>query len=314
MKRKIVIRSIIALVSVVALLAIGAVAYIYLAPESAAQTFFNFERWNAGLVRKEIVLADGNHYVYLEGGRGEPLILLHGFGGNKDNFDRTAKFLTPHYRVIIPDHLGFGESDKPADADYSPTAQAKRLHVLADALGAGSFHIGGNSMGGQIALTYAELYTADVRSLWLIDPAGVWSAPKSEVRTLIETTGHNPLLVTNEDEFIQLVPFVMADPPFVPRPIMNVLAKERIDNFELEKKIFTQISTDSLEERVRGLTAPTLIVWGDQDRTINVATAEILHGLLPNSHVIIMPDIGHLPMIERPQQTADDYLRFRGSL
>jgi pimeloyl-ACP methyl ester carboxylesterase len=57
-----------------------------------------------------------------------------------------------------------------------------------------------------------------------------------------------------------------------------------------------------------------LIVWGDQDRAIHVATAEILHKLMPASQVIILPGIGHLPMLERPRQTADDYLRFRASL
>ena len=141
----------------------------------------------------------------------------------------------------------------------------------------------------------------------------MWSAPASELRKIIEETGHNPLLAQNEDDFAKLFPLVMHDPPFIPRPMMNVIAQERIRNFALEQRIFKQVAEDSLEERVRGLTTPTLIVWGDRDRTINVATAEVLHKLLPNSQVIIMPEIGHLPMIERPQQSADDYLRFRAT-
>ena len=92
---------------------------------------------------------------------------------------------------------------------------------------------------------------------------------------------------------------------------MNVLARERIRNFDLEQRIFKQIAGDSVEQRVNGLATPSLIVWGDQDRLIDVATADILHKLLPKSQVIIMPGIGHVPMIERPRQTADDYLRFR---
>jgi len=60
----------------------------------------------------------------------EPLLLLHGLGDNKDNITRIARFLTPRYRVIIPDHIGFGESSHPMEADYTPPAQAERLHAL----------------------------------------------------------------------------------------------------------------------------------------------------------------------------------------
>lgn len=296
------------------LLIVAAIGFIYLAPERAVTTFIGVERWRAGLERKEISLSDGTHYVYLEGGDGEPLMLLHGFGGNKDNFVRTARFLTSKYRLIIPDHMGFGESSHPADADYSPNAQAERVHTLAKLLGFTKLDLGGSSMGGQIALSYAVLYPNEVRSLWLIDTAGVWSAPESEVRKIIRETGKNPLLARNEEEFAALFPLVMKKAPFIPRPMMNILARERIGNFDLEQKIFSQIAADSIEDRVRGLATPTLIVWGDKDRTINVATAEMLHNLMPNSKVVIMPDIGHLPMVEDPQQSAEDYLQFRAKL
>lgn len=71
---------------------------------------------------------------------------------------------------------------------------------------------------------------------------------------------------------------------------------------------------DSIEKRITGMTTPTLIVWGENDRVINVATAEILHKLMPNSKVILMPGTGHFPMFERPEQSAEDYLLFRASL
>jgi pimeloyl-ACP methyl ester carboxylesterase len=169
-------------------------------------------------------------------------------------------------------------------------------------------------MGGQIAMSYAALHPTEVASLWLLDPGGVWSAPASELRKVLAETGQNPLMAKNEDEFAQIFAFVMSDPPFIPRPLLDVMAQERIKNFSLEKRIFQQIAADSLEARVTGMRTPTLIVWGDQDRAIHVATAGILHKLMPASQVIILPGIGHLPMLERPRQTADDYLRFRASL
>lgn len=302
-----------AIAAALAVIAVAVPAFIYLAPERALHVAVAAERSRSRLERKQIDLADGQHWVYLEGGRGEPLLLLHGFGADKDNFTRVARFLTPHYRVIVPDLIGFGESAHPANADYAPSAQAERVRALVQALGITTVHIGGSSMGGQIAMTYAASHPTEVKSLWLIDPAGVWSAPESELQRMMRESGRNPLMARSDDEFAAVVSFVMTDPPFMPRPMLNVMARERMRNFDLETRIFTQVRSDSIETRIAGLNTRTLIVWGEKDRAINVATADILHKLLPNSQVITLPGIGHLPMLEQPRKSAGDYLAFRQS-
>ncbi|MDH5349363.1 MAG: alpha/beta hydrolase [Betaproteobacteria bacterium] len=296
-----------------AAVAIG-VYLFYSAPQRALRAAIAYERHAAGLERRELVLPDGLRYVYLEGGRGAPLLLLHGFGANKDNFVRVAKYLTPHYRVIAPDHIGFGESSHPAKADYAPRAQAERLHVFARQLGLSRLHLGGNSMGGHIALTYAARYPKEVESLWLLNAAGVWSAPPSELRRRAAQTGDNPLTIENEDEFAALVSMVTARPLMIPRPILDVLAQERIRNFALEERIARQLAADSVEERIRGLAVPSLIVWGAEDRVLHPGSAGILQMLLIRSEVIVMRNVGHLPMIEEPEASALDYLRFRAGL
>ena len=108
----------------VAAVVLAVVGFVYLAPETALRYAVDAEHGRAGLTRREIDLPGGLHYVYLEGGRGEPLMLLHGFGADKDNFTLAARFLTPHFRVIVPDHIGFGESAHPQDADYAPAGAA----------------------------------------------------------------------------------------------------------------------------------------------------------------------------------------------
>ncbi|NRR31659.1 alpha/beta hydrolase [Oxalobacteraceae bacterium] len=275
----------------------------------------SWDRHSAGLERKEIVLANGLRYVYLEGGKGEPLMLLHGFGGNKDNFVRTAQYLTPHFRVILPDHIGFGESAHPPQADYSPTAQAERIRALAQALGIQKVHLGGNSMGGHIALAYAARAPEEVASLWLLSSAGVWkNAPPSEVFETIAKGQRNPLIIKNEDDYARLIPVIMNDPPFMPRFAMNALAQERINNAQLEERILPELYKDPVDERIQGLATPALIVWGEQDRVIHPGTAEVMHKLMPRSQVIIMPGVGHVEMVERPKQSAEDYLNFRAAL
>jgi pimeloyl-ACP methyl ester carboxylesterase len=282
--------------------------------DKLARLALTLQRRRSGLTRKEIVIPGGLHYAYLEGGRGEPLLLLHGFGANKDNFTPVARYLTPHYHVIAPDHIGFGESSHPPDAAFAAPAQAARLRAFMKALGFERFHLGGSSMGGQISLTYSALYPGEVGSLWLLDSGGVWSAPKSERQKIVEAGGRNPLMARTEEEFAQILPFVMNKPPHVPRFMLNALARERIRNFALEERIYNQDVAHQMESHIAGLSIPTLIVWGKADRSHNVAAAEILHGLLPNSEVIVLPDAGHLPMIEQPERCAADYLKFQQAL
>jgi pimeloyl-ACP methyl ester carboxylesterase len=296
---------------VLAVIVITVVGFVYIVPENAGRLLLNMQRAQAGLDRKEIQLAGNLHYVYLEGGKGEPLLLLHGFGADKDNFTPVAAYLTTRYRVIIPDHIGFGESSHPVDADYSPPEQARRLRAFARALDVTSLHMGGSSMGGHIAMTYAALYPEEVKSLWLLDPGGVWR--KGDALTTMETTGQNPLLIRKEEDLVMLFQLAMSSPPYIPRPILTMLARQRIKNYELEQRIFKEMVTDSVEQRITGLPTPALIVCGSDDRLLNVETSKILNKLMPRSQVIVMQNIGHLPMLENPKQSAQDYLRFRVS-
>ena len=308
-----IVKAIAALVGVVV---IGITGTIMVAPEGTAAFLVDVKRGLGDLEQKEITLPSGLTYVYLESENtdADTLVLLHGFGADKDNFTESAPYLKD-FHLIVPDHIGFGESSKPNPADYTPTAQAKRLHELFSELNLDrKIHMGGSSMGGHIAMTYAALYPAEVKSLWLLDPGGVWSAPKSEVMEIIEETGKNPLTAKTEDEFRDVFDIVMSEPPFVPGFVLDQMAKKRIDNFELEQDIFVQIKSDSVEERVTGLETPTLLVWGVEDRVLNVGATDVLEQLMQNVTTIKMEGIGHLPQLEAPKQTAEDLKAFIAGL
>lgn len=295
--------------------ALVAAAIRYVFPGIALSIGLDFERTKAGLVERSVVLPDGTRIAYLEGGRGDPLVLLHGFGADKDNFTPIAPFLVGQYRIVVPDLPGFGSSSHDPAADHSPLAQAARMSAFCRAIGIARAHVGGNSMGGQIALTWAAARPAEVQSLWLLDPAGIWSAPDSELAKRYRGTDRNPLMVSSEEEFDALISLATTTRPTnVPRFLQDVMARRRIANRPLEERIFKQIAADSIEARIAGLKQSTLIVFGAQDRVIDPATAAILHGLLPRSHVVLMPGVGHLPMIEQPAAAASDYIRFRDSM
>lgn len=299
------------LLSLFVLAVIAMVAILHLAPERSMRLYFAVKRNKANLVTRQITMPDGLRYAYMEGGAGEPLLLLHGFGANKDNFLSVSRLLTRRYHVICLDQIGFGESDHPSDISYEAQDQAERLHAFVQALGFETIHFGGNSMGGLVAMTYAAMYPSEVKSLWLLAPAGVWSVPESDFARFMKSTGRNLLLVKEESDYPKALAFATEKPLSVPRPILKVLARERIRNLSVEENIFTALSTESIERRVDGLSVPALIVWGAQDRVLHPASADVLHKLLPNSKVILMQGVGHLSMVERPEQCVKDYLAFR---
>ena len=285
---------------------------------NTTQKLVQYERNKSALDVKALTLASGDTLVYAENRNvtGEPLLLIHGFGGNKDNFTRIADKLEG-YHLIIPDLLGFGNSSKPMAADYRADAQATRLHELMQAKGlASNIHIGGNSMGGAISVAYAAKYPTEVKSLWLIDSAGFWSAglPKSLEGATLE---NNPLLIDNKEDFYKMYNFVMYKPPYIPKSVKAVFAQERLNNKQLDAKILEQIVMDNVEERAEIIAEykiPTLVVWGDEDQVIKPETVELIKEIIPQAQVITMPNIGHVPMIEAVKQTADDYKNFRVNL
>ena len=285
---------------------------------NTTQKIIQYERNKSDLEVKSLTLTSGDKMVYAENGNlaGEPLLLIHGFGGNKDNFTRIADKLEG-YHLIIPDLLGFGDSSKPMTADYRADAQATRLHELMQAKGLTSnTHVGGNSMGGAISVAYAAKYPKEVKSLWLVDTAGFWSAgvPKSLEGATLE---NNPLLINSKEDFYKMYDFIMYKPPYIPKSVKAVFAQERINNKALDAKILQQIITDNVEERAKIIAKyniPTLVVWGDKDQVIKPETTKLIKEIIPQAQVIIMPDVGHVPMVEAVKDTANDYKAFRDGL
>ena len=301
------------------LLVLAAFAVVYgvfdfFFPARFAEAALGAERSAAGLQRRETSIP-GFNVVYLEGGQGKPLLLLHGFGADKDNWTRVARYLTPRFHVYAVDLPGYGESTRPAAAEADIGHQLLYVSEIAAALGLDHFDLGGNSMGGWIAGAYAAAHPEQVNSLWLLAPAGVSTAQDSDLVKIVKKGGHVPLIAQTPQEYEELLDFVFVHRPYVPHAVISVLAQRAAQDYDFNQKVFAELVDDApLEPQLKNLPTPTLIVWGDHDRALNYSGAEILHQLLLNSQVIIVPDMGHLPMLEAPAQTAADYIKFRDSL
>lgn len=300
------------------LTAIGGMAALYgFKPETFVDVAVGAERWASGLERKEIV-AGGLRVVYLDnGGTGESLVLVHGFGGDKDNWVRVARPFKSRYRIIAPDLPGYGESESPVDVHYRIEDNVERLHALAQALGLKRAHFGGNSMGGHIVAAYAAKYPNEVGSLWLVANAGVKTAPKSELQERLAKGGTNPLVATTNRQYRELIGFVMSQPPYLPQKVIDVMADRAVRASALRERQFAELvaaDAPALEDTIRGLPIPTHILWGQEDRALSVGAVDVLKSLLPMASSTVLPGIGHLPMLEAPDLAAEDYFAFRDRL
>lgn len=267
-------------------------------------------RKSAGLSKK-VIEVEKYLIHYLEGGQGETILLLHGFGANKDNWPRFAEPLTENYHVVAVDLPGFGESSK-IDADlYNIESQVKRLNRIIKTLGLKKFHIAGNSMGGAISGKYAVDYPDKVLSLALLNTAGIHSAQKSEFFKLVEK-GENPLLAKTPEAFKKTIEFVFVEPPPIPGRIIDYLTKQSIINRDFNEKIFNQLIQEnySLEDDLLNIKTKTIVIWGEKDRVIHVSSTDIIKKRLPGSTIVVLKNCGHLPMLERPEETAKYYVDF----
>jgi pimeloyl-ACP methyl ester carboxylesterase len=252
----------------------------------------------------------------LEGGRGETLVLLHGFNADGDHFNRVARHLSRHFRILAPDLPGFGETrvDGPIDGpiDYRISAQADRVLEWMDAAGIQRCFLGGSSMGGYIATELARKAPDRVRALWLLAPGGVLEAPHSPLFQEIAEERHNPLVIRNLADFRRLIDYCFVHPPWIPGPLMRYLARRAAERTVDHQRAFDAIRYDSepLETMAAGLAIPALIVWGRSDQVLNAAGAGVLERVMPNAEVLMLPDTGHLPMLENPCTVAESWISY----
>ncbi len=266
-------------------------------------------RGRAGLSKKSI-LVRRHTIVYLEGGAGGSILLLHGFGADKDNWNLFSKHLTKNYHVIAPDLPGFGESSKIWTDQYTIAMQVERVHEFAKEIGLTKFHLVGNSMGGLIAGVYAATQPDDLLSLGLLDPAGVTESEPSQF-SLELGKGYNPLIVESISDYDKLLEFTFVKPPSLPGPLKSYFAEMAVQRKDFYKKIFIEATPgNQLETVMREIRAKTLILWGDRDRVLSASSASVLQKGIKKSNVIILKDCGHMPMLEKSEETARHYLEF----
>lgn len=248
--------------------------------------------------------------MYVQHGQGPPVVLLHGYAGAIWNWEHQIEPLGRRFTLFIPDVIGQGLSGKPRVA-YTPAFYTGWLRGFLDAVGVGRAAIVGHSMGGGLALGLALTDPALVDRLVLISgfPGSLLSHIRgSHLRRLYQLRsgllfglGYHLL---GRRALRKFIGGLVTDRGLVTPAVIERAYRLRKDYGKARPLWSTLAHVDVWETdyapRLNTVTAPTLIVWGRDDRFLPVTAGEELHRAIPGSRLTVLPNTGHLPMWERP--------------
>ncbi|WP_329741774.1 alpha/beta fold hydrolase [Dyella sp. A6] len=269
----------------------------------------------AAHLEEKSIQAGDTRWSYYEGGTGPTIVLLHGFDSDKQVWLPVAQLLTPHFHLIIPDLPGWGRSSRIPDGNYDIDAQAARLQAFMQALGVGQVLLVGHSMGGAIAGVYAAEHPAHVDGLALLDSFGLKSRENAFDKAAL--AGQDPFAYTDRAGFERALALAFDTPPHIPGRFVDALVKQNTQRHAFIQRTFDALRQPdqalSLQNRLGQLTMPVLGLWCHDDRIVDISAMDSLRSGLTHASAIsstMLIGCGHMPMLEKPQETAQALTAF----
>src|SRR5438477_10304085 len=237
---------------------------------------------------------------YFEGGKGAPLVFLHGAGGILPNDPFLAK-LAEKYRVYAPLLPGYGDSEECGEIrdmlDFT-------LHTwdVVDALGLKDPLLVGHSMGGMIAAEMAAIAPDDVSRLALIAPAGLWLADHPIVDVFSTLPFEMPELLYHDAEAgkARLTAGLALDDPKFLQAYLVTNARQ----LGMAGRLLFPIPERGLSQRLYRITAKPILVWGDSDKLISPVYAHEFKRLIKGAQLVSIPEAGHMVLQEKTRETV----------
>jgi len=260
----------------------------------------------------QFVSVNQHRTAYIRHGDGPPAVLLHGYAGAIWNWEHQIEALGQHLTLFIPDVLGQGLSDKPRIA-YSPALYVEWLRGFLEAVGLGRAALIGHSMGAGLALGLALTHPDHVDGLILISgfPKGVLTHIRGPHLRFFARAGSGLLFglgyrLLGRRNFRKFLRCLVWDRSLITPAVVERAYRLR-KQYGKAQPLWS--SLQHVEEwetryapRLGSVTAPTLLIWGRDDRFLPLSAGETLHQTIPASSLIVIPDAGHLPMWERPDK------------
>jgi len=234
---------------------------------------------------------------YLEAGSGPAVILLHGLGGDASNWAQNIGPLSQKYRVIVPDQIGFGKSEKPL-INYRVATLVDFLDGLYKQLGITKASLVGNSLGGWTVAAYALAHPEKVDRLVLVDAAGFALTGDLDPRVL------NALNPSTRDAVKQVMELIFYNKQmFASEAAVDALFARKMaagDGYTIQRFIDSIAhGEDVLDKKLAAVKQPTLIVWGREDGLTPLAIGERFNKEIAGSQMLIIDKCGHVPQLEK---------------
>jgi len=263
-------------------------------------------------VAKEVTVF-GYKLHYLEAGRGAPVILLHGTGGEGARWTPQLQGLSSDFRVIALDQIGFGQSDKPM-TNYHSGVFAGFLAGFMKAIGVPKASLIGQSMGAAVALSLAVEKPEMVERLVLVNGGGFRMGPRTTPPDWHARQIANAGTLAESREYMEKLYY---DHSFVTDKLVEQNLMQRLRSaYTIESM---QNAADRglggvSEDEVRGIKAPTLLVWGANDKLSPPANADKLNAVIKGSRKVLIDKAGHYPFLEHPDkfnQVVREFLKLQ---
>lgn len=261
---------------------------------------------------------NGIKIKYSDSGHGEPIIFIHGFGGNSFTWRYLLKYFSLEYRVISIDLMGFGDSDKPKDHSYLVSDQARIISSFIRYKDLSDVTLVGNSLGGTISLfTYFDIQER-ISSLILLNPAAYTTKNNPAYIHLLQIPIINWVALKLGPKNV-LANFALKTIFYDDSLITDQMISNYSNNMEssgthtaLIKSVnhdaFSEV--DNMKKNYGKVNVPVLIIWGDNDDIVDVHDGYKLKKDIPQSQLVILKDCGHIPQEEVPDKTIsimDDF-------
>jgi pimeloyl-ACP methyl ester carboxylesterase len=254
---------------------------------------------------------DGMQVHYRDEGKGFPIVLIHGTASSLHTWNDWTDELTKDFRVIRMDLPAFGITGPNRDADYSIKSYTNFLHQFLNKIELDTFHIAGNSLGGNIAWNYTAEHPEKIKKLILVDASGL---PTNKPQPAIFKMAKTPILsslflyVTPKFFIEKNMKEVYGDETKITDELITRYHKMalRVGNrqaFIDRAKIDFKLGEKANLEKLRSIKTPTLLMWGAKDSWIPLDNGKRMDKILPNSKLVVLENSGHVPMEESPTES-----------
>jgi len=291
------------------IIALGIVVLTILAlqiPGEKIYTFNNFIEYKLANVTVAQVQLKDHNISYYHGGSGDPVILLHGFGGSKENWNKMSVELTKQHKVYALDLPGFGDTAA-IKKQYSIEDYRDIVISFIKALDLKKVKLVGHSTGGLVAASTAVNSQELIFKLWLISPLGAEGDFESEMTKKLKE-GKNILIPKDIEEFENLLAHLFFKIPFIPSKVIEYVGNRSILSNSFLEKTFTATHgfsngtiniSPTLNQLLSLFDSEIFLTWGKEDTILSYRGGVQLKKEIPRIHLDIQEDVGHMSLIEK---------------